>query len=424
MAQILRSIFTTAAIIADVAYEYSMYLCRQRTHGEYISRLLEKLISRNILFVKLFQGLSANAYLADDTTACLMQYTTNTPYAADDIDYNTLIHAINTYNVQLHNNAQPINSGMISIIYRGTLRDTSKEVIIKLRKNNIRERIVADCTYMYHVYAATCVLIYPFTNGVLLMVLKSLINSSEYLVDQCDFTEEAANMAAVRDDLAKLPVFVVPQVYTNKEPNFIIMEYLSGVPISDIPPEHYEQYAMHLITYVVYVVLYCSNMHLDMHYGNLVFINDANELKIGLIDYGIIMKLNYSLKKSLVKTLELFYRCSAGKYGKFNMIKLANSMFEPPMSDAMVAGYRDKICKVIMEYTDGIFSGIFNDRVLGETILKISKITGTQCRFKIGIGRVFMGMTIANRVILRFIEWDKKKYITMLLQAMDTLSMQ
>ena len=424
MFQLLNSAYTTVAILVDITYEYLSYVCARQTYTEYITRLSLKLISRNILFVKFFQGLAANSYLSDETTACLMQYTTNTPYAPGDIDYTALICAINTYNIQLHNNAQPVNSGMISIIYRGTIRDTATEVIIKIRKNNIRERIVCDCTYMYHAYVATCMLIYPFTNGVLLMVLKSLINSSEYLVDQCDFVEEANNMNAVREDLVGLPAFIVPRVHNASEPTFIVMDYMSGTPMADIPQEHYEQYAMHLITYVVYVILYCNNMHLDMHYGNLIFINTNGVLQIGLIDYGIITKLNYKLKKSLVKTLELFYRCSAGKYGKFNMIKLANSMFEPAMSDAMVEGYRDKICKVIMEYTDGIFSGIFNDRVLGETILKISKLTGTRCQFKVGIGRVFMGMTIANRVILRFIEWDKKKYIDMLLQAMDNLSQQ
>lgn len=424
MFHILQSIYGTCAICADCMVEYAWYIFKYQSYDEYIDRLSQKLILRNILFIKLFQGLAANAYLTDATTECLMQYTANTPYTEDDIDYPVLLAAVNKYNIRLSNNEQPINSGMISVIYRGVIRDTGHDVVIKIRKKNIRERIEKGCTMMYHLYTIARVMLYPFTNGVLLMVLQSLVKSSEYLVDQCDFAEESANTQQMRKELVGLPQFVVPVVYSGDEPSFIIMEYLDGTRFADIPETEYSVYAQSLISYVVFIVLNCSRMHLDMHYGNLIFMTHNNVPRIGLIDFGIITQLDKPLKKSLIKTLELFYRCSVGKQGKFDMIKLANTMFEPPLTDIMIVGKRDKICNIIMEYTNGIFAGVFNDKVLGDTVLRISKVTGVPCRFNVNVGRVFMGITILNRVILRFINWDKKRYIELLMLSIDDISKQ
>jgi predicted unusual protein kinase regulating ubiquinone biosynthesis (AarF/ABC1/UbiB family) len=311
---------------------------------------------------------------------------------------------------------------MISLIFRGHLRDTGEEVVIKILKNNIHTTLDYSCLNLYHIYLVFVVILYPFTNGVLLMVLKSLIKSSEYLTDQCNLTIEYENINRIRQELVKLPYFVVPVTYNKGESNFIVMDYLQGQLCDTLESETGVVYAKHLLSYTLYSVLYCSYMHLDLHLGNLIFMSRDDAPAIGIIDCGIMVHLDKDLKKSILCSLNLFYRSSTGKYGKMNVVKMANSIFEPPITHEMLGDKHDQLATIIMEYTDGIFAGVFNDKVLSETVLKISELTGNKCQFKIGIGRIFMGITILNRVILQFIKWDKKVYIGMLLDVLCELA--
>ena len=130
------------AICADCISEYAWYIFKYHSYTEYIDRLSQKLILRNVLFVKLFQGLSANSYLDESTTECLLQYTTNTPYTECDIDYPTLLAAVNKYNIQLYNDERPINSGMISIYTAALCATLAAKLLLKYARKTSGSELI------------------------------------------------------------------------------------------------------------------------------------------------------------------------------------------------------------------------------------------------------------------------------------------
>ena len=99
----------------------------------YVNGITLRLSKVNILSVKIFQAIALNNNLIDEfTNNYLLKYTDNAPYTSDDIDNETLTKLENQYNLKFENGAKftPINSGMISLVFKATKMDTNKDVII------------------------------------------------------------------------------------------------------------------------------------------------------------------------------------------------------------------------------------------------------------------------------------------------------
>jgi hypothetical protein len=94
----------------------------------YVNGITFRLSKVNILSVKIFQAIALNNNLIDEfTNNYLLKYTDNAPYTADDIDNETLTKLENQYNLKFENGAIPINSGMISLVFKATKMDTNKD---------------------------------------------------------------------------------------------------------------------------------------------------------------------------------------------------------------------------------------------------------------------------------------------------------
>ena len=70
----------------------------------------------------------------------LIKYTDNVPYNSDDIDYNILDEIQDKYNIYF-DNYEPINSGIIGVTFKGIYGEDNKKVVIKIIKNNIKNKI-------------------------------------------------------------------------------------------------------------------------------------------------------------------------------------------------------------------------------------------------------------------------------------------
>jgi hypothetical protein len=76
---------------------------------------------------------------------------------------------------------------------------------------------------------------------------------------------------------------------------------------------------------------------------------------------------------------------------------------------------------LLATYIDGVFAGHFEDEMLHDMLSAIGRISGRVYSFNVPTCRVFMGMTICNKVILRCINFDKTRYITILSDVFTTL---
>ena len=121
-------IFLSEGLIYAVFRDYSFF----------IDRLSIRLSSINILYVKIFQAFALNNSLIDDkTNNKLLNFTDNAPWSYSDINLYQLVEMSDKYNIHLpHGYEKPINSGMISLVFRGYEKNNSnRQVIIKMKLN-------------------------------------------------------------------------------------------------------------------------------------------------------------------------------------------------------------------------------------------------------------------------------------------------
>jgi predicted unusual protein kinase regulating ubiquinone biosynthesis (AarF/ABC1/UbiB family) len=274
----------------------------------FIDRLTSRLASINILYVKIFQAFALNNKLIDEKlNNYLLKYTDNAPWTSNDIDYDTLYNLEQDYNIALYSNGfKPINSGMISLVFKATNINTTKPIIIKLKRQNINKTLdEAIEKLLFFVYMLSFI---PFFEN---YKIPDLINKNISIIQQqTDFKQEVENIVKIRNNCKNLKYVIVPEPVikvTDKYPNAIIMEYINGITTSNVKEEDLEGFAKQVLKFGFVSTFIHGISHGDLHSGNILFIKDDASLthkhKIGLLDFGIIYELNQDFKKNFLAVL-------------------------------------------------------------------------------------------------------------------------
>jgi hypothetical protein len=109
----------------------------QRDYKGFIMNIAKELSAENILYVKVFQAISMEHNLIDETIQQeLIQYTDSAPCNAVDIDWETIVRLKTEFGIVLKSTI-PVNAGMISIVYESD--DDLK--IVKIKRTNIDEKL-------------------------------------------------------------------------------------------------------------------------------------------------------------------------------------------------------------------------------------------------------------------------------------------
>ena len=109
------------------------------------------------------------------------------------------------------------------------------------------------------------------------------------------------------------------------------MEYINGIKIKDIKPEDYEDFAKQVMKFGFVTTIVHGVTHGDLHSGNILFIKDVRDekykYKIGVIDFGIIYKLDNEFKGLLFDILTQMFEIDSRE----SAIKILNSgIIDPP----------------------------------------------------------------------------------------------
>jgi len=250
-------------------------------------KTLHRLRQENILFTKIFQSLANNASLEldADLRAELRPYTTNASYTEDEIDYEAIDHAEETYGVRIDRHVA--NSGMIALIFNGT--DASgNPVILKLKRADIYNRLREGCENVGTFYRWAA---YWWPRHFIVQALRPFFLNLNDILEQCDFGREIQNMTEAREDYADLGFVRIPaarnrSTETETETEYILMDRLEGTHV--LPPETSEEDRLALLfKFSLFVGFgYVSNaiQHIDLHAGNVLFMPNGN---IGIIDFGL-----------------------------------------------------------------------------------------------------------------------------------------
>ena len=120
-----------------------LYLVFHSDKPKFIDRLTYRLASVNILYVKIFQAISLNNSLIDEKiNNTLLKFTDNAPWTQDDIDVDTLNSLKEDQQLVLCDGVyHPINSGMISLVFKATRISDDSNVIIKIKRRMIERKL-------------------------------------------------------------------------------------------------------------------------------------------------------------------------------------------------------------------------------------------------------------------------------------------
>ncbi|NDA90437.1 MAG: AarF/ABC1/UbiB kinase family protein, partial [Alphaproteobacteria bacterium] len=298
MFEMLNSIRKTVSNLAFMVDVTVMLSCEcvkyfiKRDYRGFIQNVAKNLAQKNILYVKMFQAISLNNNLIDDTmNSELLKYTDSAPYTEDDIDIDLFEAMINIYTLVPCNDTIPMKSGMISIVYK--LRDVNGgDVILKMKRKNIDAKL-EDAIEKLLFFIEAISLIPQFN----VLDIPSVIKKNIALLrQQLDFQEEVKNTLEMAENCKNLKYIKIPKVYkevTESYPNIIMMEYINGVHISKLDDTDYNEYAKLVMKYGFVSIINNSVTHGDLHAGNIIFIKNAEDpvYQLGLIDFGIVTRI-------------------------------------------------------------------------------------------------------------------------------------
>jgi predicted unusual protein kinase regulating ubiquinone biosynthesis (AarF/ABC1/UbiB family) len=301
-------LFRALVIIFTEFIIYAIY----RDTLTFVDRLTQRLAKINILYVKVFQAFALNNKLIDEKiNNMLLKFTDSAPWVFSDIDIDDLIEITDKYNLSLENGYNPINAGMISLVFKAYDRNNNdKHVIIKMKRKNIQETLNSAIeNLLFLMYILSFI---PVVNK---YQLAEVINKNiEIIRHQTNFIEEVDNMNKMKMNCKNLKYVKIPTAQkevTEEYPNCIIMEFIEGIKINQINEEDYEGFAKQVMKFGFVTTLIHGVTHGDLHGGNILFIKDENETKykhkIGVIDFGIIYEIDTKYKGFLFDLLtEMF----------------------------------------------------------------------------------------------------------------------
>jgi predicted unusual protein kinase regulating ubiquinone biosynthesis (AarF/ABC1/UbiB family) len=277
-----------------------------KNYDSFIDRLTHKLASINILYVKMFQAFALNNSLIDDkTNNKLLKFTDNAPWCSNDLDHTTLFNLEDDYNILFKDGLEPINSGMISLVFKGYKRTPENEVvIIKIKRKNIEKNLDdAIEKLLFFIYVMS---FFPIVNKY--HIPQTVKKNISIIREQTNFHTEIQNMAKIKYNCRNLKYVKIPNAdaeVTKKYPNVIFMEYINGIPINKVLEEDYEPFAKQVLKFGLVTTLIHGVSHGDLHSGNVLFIKDETDekykYKVGVLDFGIIYEADPKFKQSLLE---------------------------------------------------------------------------------------------------------------------------
>ena len=313
--EILKQLWFLCKVFYIFISEY-LYLLFHIDKVKFVDRLSRRLACVNILYVKIFQAIALNNRLIDEKiNNTLMKFTDNAPWTQDDMDVDTLNSLKDEYQLVIRDGVyHPINSGMISLVFKATRVSDDSNVIIKIKRNNI-ERKLEDAidNLLFGMY------ILSFFPLIKKYQLSEVVNKNiDIIKHQVNFNEEVQNLLTMKENCKYLKYVKIPDAFkevTDKYPNVILMEQIDGVSINQVTKEDYEGFAKQVMKFGFVTTLLHGVTHGDLHGGNILFIKDENDkkhkYKIGVLDFGIIYEIDAQYKGVLFELLTEMFNNSA-----------------------------------------------------------------------------------------------------------------
>jgi len=209
---------------------------------------------------------------------------------------------------------EPVASASIAQVHFATIKHrdgTPHEVAVKVLRPGMKAVIEKDLSLM-RMMAGWLELSH---DGRRLKPREVVGEFDKYLHDELDLVREAANAAQLRRNMAGLNLVLIPEMYWDFcQPEVIVMERMSGVPISQTERllqagVDRKQLARDGVTIFFTQVFRDGFFHADMHPGNIqISLDPATFGRYISLDFGIVGTLSEFDKEYLAQNFTAFFR--------------------------------------------------------------------------------------------------------------------
>lgn len=290
---------------------YVLYRFCFLDYSSMIKKIILKLSTMNILFIKMFQWFSYDFTNKicdkEEMDIILKNFLNKVNYNEEEIDreeLKNLIKKCKQDNKTLVIEDNPSNAGTIALAFKGKLDD--KNIIIKLIRKNILNKITKDFNDIEFVASVlTTLLNYQQFKD----VTNFFIFNKELILKQTDFVLELENTKIFKEKYQNATSIVIPNLYSYSNEKLIIMDYIDNVneDIENITIEENKIYLTLIVKFYYNTIILKKILHCDMHLGNILFIKNVNETaveyKLGIIDYGICLEIDTKEQNFLDKVI-------------------------------------------------------------------------------------------------------------------------
>jgi len=194
---------------------------------------------------------------------------------------------------------EPLASASIAQVHTAKLK-TGEEVVIKIQRPGIREKIESDLHILFWVakkIEETVPEAGAFDPVAIAREFERAISR------ELDFKFEAANLRRFARAFAEWDQVYIPALYDeHSSDTVLIMERLRALKITDAPAAGHdmEPIAKECVRALFKMVFEDGFFHGDLHPGNLLVMEDG---RVGLIDFGLVGRMNQAMKDTMADLL-------------------------------------------------------------------------------------------------------------------------
>ena len=216
---------------------------------------------------------------------------------------------------------KPMASASIAQVHPAKLK-TGEEVIVKVVRPDIKEKIIQDISLMKKIASYLDGLSSDFKR----MHLIDIVNDYEMVIyDELNLIKEAASAKQIKKNFSGASFIYIPTVHcTYLTSRVMVMERIYGIPINnkdklDKEGISFKEIAEKSVELFFVQVFEHNFFHADMHPGNIFIQKNNDTFRFVLVDFGIMGSLSEFDKKYLAENFIAFFNRDYARVAKLHV---------------------------------------------------------------------------------------------------------